>query len=96
MRASLTTVLCITLFALLVQGAGSAAWCRAGKDFINVEFTGSATAFFEKTYHDVANTTYHVQNNLTYSWREATVVPITNVTTPVIGKAKDLITGDGT
>jgi hypothetical protein len=96
MRASLTAVVCITLLALLVQGAGARSGAAPGEDFVNVEFWGTATADFERTVHDVANTSYHESDHITYGWRETSVVPITNVTTPVIGEAKDLITGSGT
>jgi hypothetical protein len=96
MRTCLTAVVSIALFALIVSGVQARPGAAPAEDFVNVEFSGSVTADFERTLYGPGKTPFHVVNHLTYAWRETSVVPISQVVTPVIGEAKDLIVGRGT
>jgi hypothetical protein len=96
LRLTRAVSISVALLALLAPIAGARPAATSEGDFVTVEFSGSVTAHFDQKVEYTAGKKDTITSDLFYSWRESTVVPITHVTTPVIGEAKDLVTGSGT
>jgi hypothetical protein len=81
----------LAAFALSLPVAGAHPRATSATDTVTVSFSGSVRAHYFQDFGNGVTWT----NDLAYTWRETTVVPVNSSSIPLTGQVDDVLTGSG-